>query len=191
MMAINQAKSGQKRGQKRTWIQIWMRGAISVCLAGAMTLQAGCAYIVEGSTQEVQIVTDPAGENFYFEGKRYTDGDTLRVKREYRVPEIAFGERGFGEKIELSYVPNSWLAGNGGLLIFAFVPGLVAFGGDFYLGTWRDLHERQLVHVPTTSPVFRAPLATPPAVQFEAASSEVAEADLLTAEQNLGHPVLP
>lgn len=107
----------------------------------------GCATLFEGESQTVVIVTHPEGRTVFYEGMRIGDGGGVKVNKRYDAPQlIAPAGRSRGT-LDMTYSPSPWLLGDAVLLLPGLVPGLIAFGIDFYTGAWRVLDNPQHVYL--------------------------------------------
>ena len=50
--------------------------------------------------------------------------------------------------VQLTYDPSPWLIADGALLLLGIIPGVIALGVDFFTGSWRILHDPQVLHTP-------------------------------------------
>ncbi len=138
------------------WNRSILRG-VSASLAGAVLLMSsGCATMFRGTSQNVQVVTDPAGRDVQFRGQQVGHGDLVFVNKDYKTPTFDIGNDYSTVPVQLSYDPDPWLLGDAALLIPFVVPGVIAFGVDFATGAWRKLHPQQIVHVPEYYPAYSA-----------------------------------
>lgn len=120
------------------------RLALLSCLV--LTLGApGCATLVEGRTQRVQVITNPRGGKVTYQGLEVKDGDFIFIHRQQDPPHVEVN----GVPVQLEYDPSPWLLADAGLLVIYIVPGLVALGVDFFTGCWRHFSEPAVVYVPS------------------------------------------
>ena len=105
---------------------------------------AGCASIVDGTTQSVRLVTNPPGQTVTFEGRSIADGEMIYIQKRQELPFVTAN----GNRFDLTYDPNPWLVADAGLLLLYVVPGLVAGGVDFATGAWRRFHDPQVIYLP-------------------------------------------
>lgn len=99
--------------------------------------QGGCAAIFDGTSDRVVIETIPAGRSFTYKGVSYNSGDSVTIHKEFKEPYILYGKNK-NLKAEIPSDVNAWLIGDCALLLFFFIPGLIALGVDFGTGAWRE-----------------------------------------------------
>ncbi len=123
------------------------RGVAVLLACSVALMQTGCAALFGDKTQVVTVRTVPEGRTVYYHGIAVNDGDTITVRKKFKEPEVNIGSKDRPHFVELDYEPDLWLIGDGVLLLFFVVPGLVALGVDFGTGSWRDLDEHQVLYV--------------------------------------------
>lgn len=115
-------------------------------IAGVLNLSTGCAAVFSGTNQNVRVITTPPGKTVYFNGMRVKDGEMLTVQKHFREPEFNIGAPERPVMYPMHYDPDPWLIGDGVLLFFFLIPGLIALGVDFGTGAWRNLEDPQNVY---------------------------------------------
>ena len=135
-------------GSLKIAVRSFRRIVILLIFANLIWLQCGCAAVFRGTSQTVLIQTIPAGRSVLFKGMKVADGELLTVRKELGVSKINVGTPGRPIMVDLSYKIDPWLIGDAGLLILFVVPGAVALGVDFGMGTWQLLDDPQRVYVP-------------------------------------------
>jgi hypothetical protein len=124
-------------------------GLLKIITALACLLSiGGCATIMHGDSQEVEISSIPAGAVAYIEGNSFITPARVRLKRGYPLQEqqILFQKEGFKPayaKIEQKL--SGWLWGD---IIWGILPGLAV---DAITGAAFDLHPTQITAILETS----------------------------------------
>lgn len=108
---------------------------------------AGCAAMFRGTSQTVTLATVPSGGSVFYQGIRFSDGDAVTVRKRLATPMVVPDDGAPAQGQPMSYNPDPLLIADAALLLFFFIPGAIALGVDFGTGAWRDLDERQVIHV--------------------------------------------
>jgi hypothetical protein len=126
------------------------RDTVNILIITALLLQTtGCALMFEDNLHTVRVVTQPNGRTVYFNGTAYNDGQTVVIDHDLETPRFNVGTPGSPRFQEIDYSVSPWLIGDGVLLVFFVIPGLVAFGVDMLSGAWRIPEDPQVVYVET------------------------------------------
>ena len=91
-----------------------MKGIIAALLAAFITISAsGCATIVNGTSQKIQVTSEPAGAAVLVDEKSsYSTPVKLRLERR-RDHMVVFSKDGYeSQKIKLTHVISEAVAGN-------------------------------------------------------------------------------
>jgi len=107
---------------------------------------------MEGESQTVVVVTHPEGQSIFYNGSQIGDGGGIKVNKTYNAPQLIAPQGRSRGTLDMSYNASPWLLGDAELLLPGLVPGLIAFGIDFYTGAWRVLDKTQHVYVSTRPP---------------------------------------
>jgi len=115
--------------------------AVIIIIAGLVTLSLGCATIINGTSQKIQVTSDPAAATVQADGKQlYTTPARIRLERR-RDHVLIFSKEGYeSQTVKLMHVISEAVAGNtllGGPLGWVF---------DIFAGTQYKL-EPNPVHV--------------------------------------------
>ena len=142
------------------------RSVAMAILAPLLWFSSGCAYYLGRTSETVTIVTTPAGRSVFYEGVRFSDGDTITVQTDSEPPQFNVGEANRPIMVDMSFDPDVGpIVGDAVWLLFGILPGLIAFGVDFGTGAWRDLDAVQRVNVPDSSASRSDSPARQPAVR--------------------------
>jgi hypothetical protein len=119
------------------------------CVAPAvLTLPLlGCATMFSGTTQTVTVVTQPPGKSVYYNGVEIKDGERVTIQKRFQTPQFNIGGSRRPILVDMTYNPDPLIIGDGVLLIFWLVPGLIAGGVDAGTGAWRQLDDQQIVYI--------------------------------------------
>ena len=108
----------------------------------------GCATMFRGTSETVTVKTNPPGQSVYYRGNKISDGERVTVRKGFKAPRFNVGAARSPHMTSMSYDPDVWVVGDVAWLLLGILPGLIAGGVDMGTGAWRDLDERQVVHVP-------------------------------------------
>ncbi len=129
----------------KTRVRRWTAGIVLVAF---LNLSTGCCAIFGGTSQTLRLVTNPEGKTVYYQGMKLKDGDTFTVSKHWEAPQLNVGTDRRPVMYDMHYDPNPWLIGDGVLLLFLIIPGLIGLGVDFGTGAWRNIDNPQQVYVP-------------------------------------------
>ena len=129
----------------RTRVKRWIAGVVLVAF---LNLATGCCAILNGTSQTIRVVTNPEGKTVEYEGMKLKDGDTFTLQKHFHNPQFNVGTDRRPIMYDLHYDPDPWLIGDGVLLLFFIIPGVIALGVDFGTGAWRTVDNPQQVYVP-------------------------------------------
>ena len=102
----------------------------------AVALFPGCATIMNGSTEAIEIDSSPNGATALIDGNHRLTTPGTAVLTRWQSHEIVFDKDGYGEsRVELSPSPSAWLIGN--LPLF----GVLGIGVDILEGSYFSLPE--------------------------------------------------
>lgn len=123
-----------------------IRGTAILLLAALCPLWSGCAAVIRGTTQKVDIRASTEGGYAWHEGRRVHGGDVIVIQKKAQQEYFKIGEEERGaKKVPMTYSLDPIIFFNIiGLFVF-FVPGVVAFAVDFGTGAWRDYHSPQML----------------------------------------------
>ena len=124
-----------------------------VCVAAGVTV-SGCATITRGTTDQVQIISDPSGADVRTSmGSTCITPCTLMVSRKDEFT-VTFSKPGF---VEENVPVKTQVAGSGaaGFAGNVLIGGIIGMGADAYTGA-------TLEHVPNPVSITLRPVAPPP-----------------------------
>jgi hypothetical protein len=124
-----------------------------VCVAAGLAV-SGCATITRGTTDQVQIISDPSGADVRTSmGSTCITPCTLMVSRKDEFT-VTFSKPGF---VEENVPVKTQVAGSGaaGFAGNVLIGGIIGMGADAYTGA-------TLEHVPNPVSVTLRPVAPPP-----------------------------
>ena len=123
------------------------RVGASLLVVALSVFLSGCATVFSGTSQSVQVLTDPPGGSVLYQGRRIDHGQTVRVQKEFDEPQFNVGNVDSPVMVNMAYGMEPWVLGDGVALLAFVVPGLVGGAVDFGTGTWRKLEDPQIVHL--------------------------------------------
>ena len=122
---------------------------IAIILILAMfSFTSGCCTMFGEKSQTIIVKTVPEGKIVRYQGVKIKDGGTVHIKKEFKAPQFYVGGEGGFYFVDLDYAPDLWLIGDGVLILFFVVPGLIGFGVDFLTGAWREFDNPQVIYLP-------------------------------------------
>lgn len=124
------------------------RLALAPIFAALVFGSTGCAMVVHGVSETIIVKTEPAGQTVIFKGERVSDGDSVTINKGFRPPKFDVGGGDDVHMVSASYKPHPWVFGNAFGFLLGVFPGVIGFGVDGVMGTWRNYDSPQVIHVP-------------------------------------------
>ncbi len=123
---------------------------VSLLIGCLLLATSGCATIIRGRGQTVNIITNPADRTVYYQGRPVSHGQNLIVSKQFESPKFNVGTDQGPIEVQMTYDMDPWLIADAALLFVFIIPGVIALGVDAATGAWRNLHSPQIVYVPKT-----------------------------------------
>ena len=138
-------------------------------VAWSLALVAGCTLVVQGTTQDVLIKSEPPGAVVSVAGKTGTTPVTLNLPKEDQVVELR--REGYREaRVGLGRHISPWFIGS-------LAMGVLAAGADILAGSWKEFDSTEILVVLEALPGTVEELAT--AVASDPSGAEVLVGDVL------------